>query len=315
MLISVGEILVDIFKDEKGESIFPGGAPFNVASNAVNYTKDVYFVGAVGNDDNGRLLIKEANKKGFVKADIKVLDDKYTTRAIVTLTNGERGFKFERDGGADYHIDTNDVDFSLIKSGDIVHIGSLMLSYPSGVSFYNKLVKRIRQIEGVLISFDINYRDDIFTSQEEAKNIFINALKQADIIKFSEEELYLLSNEKNIEKALKILAKPQQIVVITLGKNGSILYHNGKIQRVKSIPVKPIDTTGAGDAFYSYFLASLINHPDFINHEEQVEKFLLRSNVVGAIATLKKGAIGVTPVESQIDDYLKDRLYDNGKQS
>ena len=305
MLISIGEILVDVFIDEKGETIFPGGAPFNVACNALNYTKDVYFVGAVGNDTNGKLLTDFAIAKGFVKNGIKTIDDKHTTKAIVTLINGERSFSFDRDDGADYHLNINDIDFSIVKSGDIVNIGSLMLSYPCGVEFFDGLVKRLRLIDGVSISFDVNYRDDIFKSKEEAKNIFIHALKQVDIIKFSEEELYLLSEEKNIEKSLKMLAKPQQIVVITLGKNGSCLYHNGKLQHVKSIKVEPKDTTGAGDAFYSYFLSSLINHPDFINHENEVEKYLLRSNIVGAIATLQKGAINVAPQENEIDNYLQ----------
>lgn len=311
MLVCIGEILVDIFKDDKGESVFPGGAPFNVASNAVNYTKDVYFVGAVGNDDNGRMLIEVANKKNFVKTDIQVLDDKYTTRAIVTLNNGERDFRFERDGGADYNLNINNIDFSIIKSGDIVHIGSLMLSYPSGIKFFKALTRQIRQIKGVLVSFDVNYRDDIFQSQEEAKKIFVNAMRQADIIKLSEEELYLLSNDKSIESSLQSLFKPQQIAVITLGRNGSMLYHDGMIQKVKSIPVKPVDTTGAGDAFYSYFLASLLNHPGFVNHKDQVNKYMLRSNIVGAIATLKKGAIGVVPSESQIDEFLNNQ----GKQN
>ena len=40
--------------------------------------------------------------------------------------------------------------------------------------------------------------------------------------------------------------------------------------KVDTFPVKPVDTTGAGDAFYSYFLASLVNHPDFINDDEQI---------------------------------------------
>ena len=169
MLISIGEILVDIFIDEQGESVHPGGAPFNVAANAVNYTKEVSFVGAVGNDQYGKLLLKTAREKGFKKCDIKVIDDRYTTKAIITLENGERSFRFERSNGADYCLSLDDVDFSSIKTGDIVHIGSLMLSYEIGEKFYHDLVKRLKAIEGVKISFDINYRDDIFSSSEKAK--------------------------------------------------------------------------------------------------------------------------------------------------
>lgn len=301
MLICIGEILVDVFVDEKGETILPGGAPFNVASNATNYTKDVYFVGAVGNDDNGKMLIDTAKQKGFKKVDIKVLNEYKTTRAIVTLVDGERYFKFDRDDGADYHLSLDDIDFSLIKSGDIVHIGSLMLSYKEGIDFYNSLVKKLRTINGVKISFDINYRDDIFSSPKEAKKIFVNALSQADILKFSIDELFLLGDSTNLETALKTLVNEKQIVVITLGKDGSLLYYKGQLYKASSVAIKPVDTTGAGDAFYSYFLSSLVNHPDFINSVELIQKYLFRSNIVGGIATTKKGAIGVAPKEEEID--------------
>ena len=58
MLISIGEILVDIFDDGNKQTTLPGGAPFNVACNALLYTKEVGFIGTIGNDENGKLLLK-----------------------------------------------------------------------------------------------------------------------------------------------------------------------------------------------------------------------------------------------------------------
>ena len=304
MLICIGEILVDIFDDGKNRTTLPGGAPFNVASNALLYTKDVSFVGAIGNDDNGKLLLNEANKKGFKDLNIKVLDDKYTSRAIVTLSNGERSFRFERSEGADYQLSINDIDINKIKDDDIVHIGSLMLSTDVGRNFYHELIHKIRANSKAKISFDINYRDDIFNSQDEAKKTFINALKEADILKFSIEELELLTSKKDILESLEILLNDKQIAVVTLGKDGSIFYHNHHLVKVDTYKIKPVDTTGAGDAFYSYFLASLINHPHFINDDDQIAYYLKRANVVGGLTTLKKGAINVAPKEEQIDEFI-----------
>ena len=305
MLICIGEILVDIFDDGNSRTILPGGAPFNVACNALLYTNEVAFYGAVGNDDNGHMLLNTAKEKGFKKLVIKELDDRYTSRAIVTLLNGERSFRFERDNGADYCLDINDIDLSNIKDEDIIHIGSLMLSYESGVHFYNELVKRIRSVSKAKISFDINYRDDIFSSPEEAKKIFISALRQADILKFSIEELELLTNEQEIDKALEQLLNDKQVAVITLGSNGSMLYKDRKLIQIPTFPIKPVDTTGAGDAFYSYFLSSLVNKPSFIDNKDEIITYLTRANVVGALATQAKGAIGVAPSIKEIDEFLK----------
>ena len=305
MLISIGEILVDIFDDGNKQTILPGGAPFNVACNALLYTKEVSFVGAVGNDDNGKLLIDAGREKPFKELNIKVLPDRYTSKAIVSLNNGERSFRFDRSFGADYALDINDIDFRNIKDNDIVHIGSLMLSEEKGVNFYHELVKHIRNSNKAKISFDINYRDDIFPSPEVAKNVIISALKKADILKFSLEEVELLTNQKDLSIALKELLNEKQISVITLGSKGSIYYHDGHMVKVDTFPVKPVDTTGAGDAFYSYFLASLVNNPEFINNDEQIKYYLTRANVVGGLATLKKGAINSAPKEIEIDQFLE----------
>lgn len=303
MLHVIGEILVDTYIEEGKTSIFPGGAPFNVACNVKNYLDAVSFYGAVGEDKNGQYLLEFAKSKGF--NNLKIIPNRETSRAVVTLDNGERSFHFERDNGADYLLSLSDIDFSLIKAGDIVHIGSLMLSYKEGIEFYNSLVSKLRAIKGVKISFDINYRDDIFPSSNEAKKIFIDALKQADILKFSIEELTLLSNKEDILEGLRVLLNKNQVAVVTLGKDGSLLYVNDKLHKVDTIPLKPVDTTGAGDAFYSYFLSSLVNNPNFIYNDELIQKYLFRCNIVGGIATLKKGAIGVAPKEKEIDEFIK----------
>lgn len=304
MLVSIGEILVDIFQDENGTTILPGGAPFNVAVNSLLYTDKVFFVGAIGNDDNGKLLKDCFNSYSFVKDGIRVHNDRFTSKAIVTLENGERSFRFERDGGADYALSLDDIDFSLIKEGDIVHIGSLMLSHKEGRDFFDAFIAKIKTFKGVKVSFDINYRDDTFPSSEVAKSIFIDSLKKADILKFSIDELLFLSGEDKVEDALTKLLNDSQIAVITLGDKGSYLYKDRKLTHVNCFPLKPVDTTGAGDAFYSYFLSSLNNNPNFVDDPELVQKYLTRANVVGGIATLKKGAIGVAPSEKEIDTFI-----------
>ena len=305
MLISVGEILVDIFDDGHHRDILPGGAPFNVACNALKFTKKVSFVGSIGNDDNGKLLLETVNEKGFTNPIIKVLNDRYTSRAIVTLKDGERFFHFERDEGADYILDINDIDVSNIQDEDIIHIGSLMLSDKEGRDFFYALIKKIRMNTHAKISFDINYRDDIFSSADEAKKVFLEALKEADILKFSLEEIALFSEEKEISKALDELLSPNQIAVVTLGSKGSIFYKRGHIVEIPTYPVKPVDTTGAGDAFYSYFLASLVNHPDFINDDKEIRHYLSRANAVGALATLNKGAINNDLSDKLVDSFIK----------
>ena len=124
-----------------------------------------------------------------------------------------------------------------------------MLSYQEGREFYYQACEYIHNHSKCLISFDVNYRDDIFKDEVEAKEIFLNAIKTADIVKFTKEELELLSNQKDVLNGLKSLLNDKQVAVVTLGKDGSIFYSKEKFIKVPSYPLKPVDTTGAGDAF------------------------------------------------------------------
>ena len=227
MIYVAGEILIDQFISEKEETKFPGGAPFNVASNINHFGGDVTFFGSVGKDDNGSFLKKTAKAKKFKKLVLTTPKGRDTTIALVTLKNGERSFKFNRDNGADYILTMKNLEKLNIQKGDIVHIGSLMFSYSRGRKFYYKAVKYVKD-KGALISFDVNYRDDIFESNDVAKRIYKKAMKFADILKISNEELDALSNRKTFRGKLKSLTNEMQIVFVSMGENGSSLFYENK---------------------------------------------------------------------------------------
>jgi len=79
------------------------------------------------------------------------------------------------------------------------------------------------------------------------------------VLKFSEEELTLLTNTDSLEKAFeKITALyPEKLVIVTLGKDGALYHLAGKKDVVTGKALRPIDTTGAGDAFVGGLLAGL----------------------------------------------------------
>lgn len=305
MVLVVGEILVDIFLENNKKEVFPGGAPFNVASNLASFNNYVSFYGAVGDDEYGHFL-KDVVAKKINNYLIDVLSYKNTTKAIVTLKDGERSFRFERENGSDYVLDISNLKEFDLSSISIFHIGSLMLSFEEGRKFFFESIKYIRENSNALISFDVNYRDDIFVSSSEAKEIYLRALKEVDIIKFSHDELALLSDKNDLLEALKVLLNENQKAFITLGAEGSIYYDKNHFIKVDSFKLNPIDTTGAGDAFYSYILHRIDNGLDFDDVEE-VKNSLTRANIVGALATQKKGAIDVVPTHYEIEQFLLKR--------
>jgi sugar/nucleoside kinase (ribokinase family) len=291
MILSIGEILADMVGSSENGALtfksFCGGAPFNVAVNAKNAGATVGFIGRVGKDIIGRFVIEEAKKSNLDFLDIQVDSERNTTLAFVTLTDGERDFAFNRHDTADFNIDIEEIDFNKYKNLNIIHLGSLMLSEENGKKLARKIADKAKEL-GVKLSFDMNFRMDTYKDFNDAKKAYKPYVEQADIIKFSDDELRLYTGIEDVETAIESIYHKDQLFVLTLGSKGSMYYYNGESNIIPTEKVKPIDTTGAGDAFFGTFLAN-IESKEWT--KENIENALVKANKAGAETTQFLGAI------------------------
>ena len=291
MILSIGEILADMVGSNENGTLtfksFCGGAPFNVAVNAKKAGAKVAFVGRIGDDVIGRFVTTEAKKANLDYLDIQVDEDRNTTLAFVTLTDGERDFAFNRHDTADYNIDIDEIDFLKYDDLKILHLGSLMLSEENGKVFAKQVLNKVKELD-VKLSFDMNFRMDTYKDFNDAKKAYEPFVKTADIIKFSDDELKLYTGIDDISKAIQSIYNEGQLIVLTLGKKGSAYFYNGESGVVPTVKVKPIDTTGAGDAFFGTFLAN-IEGKHFT--KENIESALYKANKAGADTTQFLGAL------------------------
>ncbi|MBQ9735129.1 MAG: carbohydrate kinase [Clostridia bacterium] len=291
MILCIGEILADMIGSDVDRIMsfkaFCGGAPFNVAVGARRAGADVGFIGRVGNDPVGKFLKAEALKAGLNFCTIQTDNVRNTTLAFVTLTDGERDFAFYRHDTADFNVDINAIDFGEYEDLNIVHLGSLMLSEENGRALAQAVVDKARA-QNKLISFDLNFRMDIYKDFNDALKAYKPFVEQADIIKFSDDELKDYTGKDGVIEGIESIYKKDTVVVVTLGSRGSVYYYNGLNGTVGTEKVKPIDTTGAGDAFFGTFLANIEGKK--IN-KENLESALIKANAAGAAATQFLGAI------------------------
>ena len=291
MILSIGEILADMVGETKDDVLsfksFCGGAPFNLAVNAKNGGACTGFIGRVGKDVIGRFVTEEAKKAKLDYLDIQVDEKRNTTLAFVTLSDGERDFAFNRHDTADYNIDIDQIDFNKYKDLKIIHLGSLMLSEKNGKAFAQKIVEKAKEL-GVKLSFDMNFRMDTYKDFEDAKKAYKPYVEKADIIKFSDDELKLYTGIEDVKTAIESICHKNQLFVLTLGSRGSMYYYNGESNIIPTEKVKPIDTTGAGDAFFGTLLAKIENEEW---NRKNIENALVKANKVGADTTQFLGAI------------------------
>ena len=299
MLLCIGEILADMIGEEKnGITTYErkaGGAPFNVACALKKFGAEVKFVGSVGDDLIGDFLIKYAKDFGMDTTYLHQNTERNTTLAFVELNEeGERSFCFYRKNTADYAMPT--VSDQLIGDADIVCIGSLMLADPACVEYALDIIARAHSL-GKTVAFDVNYRTDIYRDRESAIATYKRILAAADIVKFSEDEVETFGEEY-------VDSLTDKLVLITLGKEGSQWRYRGKMGTAPTIKVNPVDTTGAGDAFFAGALSVLDKHNGAPLTEQLLSDALRFGNIAGALNTIGRGAIDNLPDLDTVNKYL-----------
>jgi fructokinase len=265
-ILCIGEALIDkICTDKnttlaKGEHFLkkPGGAPTNVAAAIASLGGDVLLSAKIGADPFGQQLT-DVMKDFGVSTEWMVQDkNSFTTMAFVSLMDdGERDFLFNR--GADGQLNISDIEGINLDECSIVHFGSATAFLPGPLQqAYNSLLQKARG-KNILVSFDPNYRQLLWKNNTA---LFIdqswNFIRQCHFFKMSDEEALLVTGTESVIDAVTMLSeKTNATFTITLGKAGTMLVHEKNKITVPSIPVKPIDTTGAGDAFVGAVLYQL----------------------------------------------------------
>ena len=262
---ALGELLIDFASrgtDAAGYPTMaanPGGAPGNFLAALNVYGAETAFLGKVGDDTFGHLLLNTVKAAGIETKGIVVDSDVFTTLAFVTFdAHGDRSFSFARKPGADTQLRWDEVDKTLIDDAKVFHFGTLSLTDEPVRTTTQKAVAYAKAA-GKLITYDPNLRKPLWKSEEEAKQQILWGLHQADVVKISDEEVEFLWNCTPEEGAEKLLREfGVSLAMVTLGAKGALLKTANAECRVSSPKVSPIDTTGAGDIFGGSAVARLL---------------------------------------------------------
>ena len=255
-VVALGELLIDfacISADADGYptmAAHPGGAPANYLAALTKYGAKTALLGKVGDDAFGKLLVGTLEKSGIETSGIVMDHDTFTTLAFVTIDHtGNREFSFARKPGADTQLRFEELNLDLIDQAKVFHFGTLSLTDEPIRSATYRAVEYAKS-RGKLVTFDPNLRIPLWKDLTEAKKQMIWGLKQADVVKISDEEVEFLFDCTPEEGAEKILREyGVSLVLVTLGAKGAILQNKNGMCRVVCPQVKPVDTTGAGDIF------------------------------------------------------------------
>lgn len=314
-VVALGELLVDFTENgisAQGNLMLeanPGGAPCNVLSMLQNLEKKTAFIGKVGADAFGQMLMQAVKNQGINTDNLVTDNTVHTTLAFVhTDKDGDRSFSFYRNPGADMMLRWNEIHEDVLADTKIFHFGTLSMTDEQIEKVTKKAVEKAKS-EGALISFDPNLRPPLWKNLEDARPQMWYGISQCDILKISDDEIAFLTGTDDIDGGVEDILKQSQpaLICATMGKNGSKAFYKGKgVFCEPFLRNDTIETTGAGDTFMACVLNAVLEKGLEALSEKDLFEMLRFANAAASLVTTRKGALRVMPRGEEITALIGD---------
>lgn len=260
MILCCGEALIDMVprRLETGEEAFlplPGGAVFNTAITLGRLGARAGFLSGISTDLFGEQLIEYLHNS-HVDTSLCVRKNNPTTLAFVKLTDGQAKYTFIDENSAGRMLSVPDLP-NLSSEIEALHFGAIsLIPEPCGTA-YETLMTRHRS--EAVISLDPNIRPEFIADPESHRARINRLIEMSDIVKVSDEDLdWIAPGLESSSAAEAIIAeKGASVVILTKGSEGVTVFNPQGRFDVAAIPVKVVDTIGAGDSFNGGFLTGL----------------------------------------------------------
>ncbi len=319
--VCLGEVLIDFVSEEKDAPLASlprfvgaaGGAPANVAVGLARLGVETGFIGKVGDDPFGEHLRGTLRAEGVDTTFLRRAPGVRTTLAFVaTRGDGTKDICFYRNPGADMLLTAEEVRADYLRGARLFHFGSVSLSRPPAreATMY---AARLAREEGLLISYDPNWRPSLWPDPVEARGHIWEAMSLATVVHCAREEWEFVSGTDSLEEgAARILQTGVSLVVVTQGEEGC-WWDNGRARgQLPGFPVEAVDPLGAGDAFVAAMLSRLLPVWEEGGNIGEVEGESLRgtmtyANAAGAITCTRRGVIPALPTAEEVARFLSER--------
>jgi len=224
-----------------------GGSAANTAAWLARAGAEPVLVGRVGDDERGRGARDELRAAG-VETALAVDPDLPTGTCIVLVgPDGER--TMAPDAGANDALTDIDLSDELLASAEHLHVAGYALLRPGSRPAARAAIARAVE-RGMTVSVDPS--SAALLSPE-----FLAHAAGAGLLLPNADEAWMLSGERDPERAGRALASRFGEVVVTLGAEGALWTDGRASLRAEAVVVEDaVDSTGAGDAFAAGLLTA-----------------------------------------------------------
>jgi len=256
-----------------------GGSGAIAACGAARLGVRVALCAVVGDDLFGRWMREQLDARGVDVRGLVVDPGRRTGLTIVLSKPGDRAILTFPGTIADLRSAT--VDRRLLRETRHVHVSSYFLQ--RGLAPDVPALLDEAHSAGATTSVDPNW-----DPAENWNGGLTDVLRGTDVFLPNAIEAVRIAYQEDVDRAAVSLAGLAALVVVKLGSQGALAVQGTSLVRVGAVPVEPLDTTGAGDAFDAGFLASWLAG-------DPLDRALAMGAVCGALSTRSLGGVDGQP--------------------
>jgi len=260
-----------------------GGAESNFAVALHRLGVDVTWIGRVGEDALGDLVLREIGAEGIRVVGIRDPDAPTGLMIKEHRTSQETRVWYYRKGSAGSRLNAVDIDPELIRSASLLHVTGITPALSESAAEATFEAISIAKDAGVTVSFDLNFRGKLWT-KEQAGEVYRRIIADADLVFAGDDEAAIAvgAADTPLELAHRLVDLGAGEAVVKLGAKGAVALAGGVEHTREAIKITAVDTVGAGDGFVAGYLAEYLAGED-------VPTRLTTAVTVGAYACLSSG--------------------------
>ena len=273
-----------------------GGSESNVAIALTRLGTPVTWIGRVGEDSLGDLVLREIHAEGVNVIGIRDPDAPTGLMVKERRTSSETRVWYYRRGNAGSRLSPADLDPPVIAGAALLHVTGITPALSPSAAEATFEAIRIAKEAGVAVSFDLNFRGKLW-SRAEAQQVYLRILPEVDLVFAGDDEASIAvgKGDSPITLAHRLVAAGAGQAIVKLGELGAVAVVDGVEYQRDAIRIRPTDTVGAGDGFVAGYLADYLLGAD-------VPTRLTTAVSVGAYACMVPGDWEGMPRRSEIAD-------------
>ncbi|WP_249714984.1 sugar kinase [Rhizomonospora bruguierae] len=270
------------------------GAESNVAIGVARLGHSTRWVGRVGGDELGQLVLRTLRAERVDVEHVTVTPDALTGMLLFERgPGGATRVHYRRQGSAASRLAPHDIDTALRDGMRVLHVTGITPALGDAPAQAVRHAVEAARTAGATVCLDVNFRAKLW-GPVAARRSLRPLLTHVDVLVASEDELPLVSDGSHEAARVEaLLAGGIAEVVVKRGRHGASVYTiDGRIDR-PAVPVPVVDTVGAGDAFTAGYLSGLL---DGLDPADRIE----RAGTVAAAAVAALGDWEGLPTRSEL---------------